>query len=409
MKQDTLSRKQEIGGLYGYRVIMSLIVANYHIWQQGWLTQGFHLFGKWISYDYITRTGYMMVDGLILLSGFLMFLPHARCMLDGSQPPKTIPFYIKRLARIVPSNLVAVLAALFFFALPQNLYHSPQVMWKDLISHLTFTQTFFFQPYQATHLNGVLWTLCIEMQLYLMFPLIAGCARKKPGLTLGAMAALGWLYRAIVYFKVPDTGMYINQTPAFLDVYALGMLGAMIYVRLRRWLDDHQDWRKWLVHGGAVLVLAFGLVFVSAVLKNQSRMASNGGLSALRLGQLSHRLSLTSGLMCCILGLAFLPRPLEWLFGNRLMKFLAEISFNFYIWHQILAVQMASHWFGYDALHSTPGLQKAFTLLCFAVALVVAMAATYGVEKPAAELIQKWMKQWERKKNDERPQTDNPQ
>ena len=128
MKQDTLSRKQEIGGLYGYRVIMSLIVANYHIWQQGWLTQGFHLFGKWISYDYITRTGYMMVDGLILLSGFLMFLPHARCMLDGSQPPKTIPFYIKRLARIVPSNLVAVLAAAFIATSP---------MFKGLIEVLS--------------------------------------------------------------------------------------------------------------------------------------------------------------------------------------------------------------------------------------------------------------------------------
>lgn len=408
MKQNSVSQKDAIGGLYGYRVIMSLIVANYHIWQQSWLAQGFTLFGKWVSFDYITRTGYMMVDGLILLSGFLLFLPYARFMQGEGEMPAVVPFYVKRLARIVPSYLLAVLAALFLIALPQQLYYSPKVLWKDLLSHLTFTQTFFYQPYQATHLNGVLWTVCIEMQLYLLFPLLARCAVKKPGFTLGLMAAAGWLYRAVVYFRVENTAMYINQTPAFLDVFALGMLGAMAYVYVRKWMGEEKDRKRWIVYLAAVVFLIVGIVVVSDVLKAQSRTATEGGLAALRLGQLSNRLPLAAGLMGCILGLAFLPRALEWLFSNRLMRFLAEISFNFYIWHQILAVQFLQRWFGFDRLHQSPELQKGFTLLCYAVALLVAMAVTYGVEKPAAALVQKWMKQWERKKQNERPQIEHP-
>lgn len=409
MNQQALSQKQEISGLYGYRVIMCLIVANFHIWQQGWLQQGVRLFGKWISFDYITRTGYMMVDGLILLSGFLLFLPYARCMVEGSKLPGTGSFYFKRLVRIVPSYVLAVLAALFFIALPQRLFSQPQMMWKELLSHLTLTQTFF---YQSSNLNGVLWTVCIEMQFYLLFPLLAKCARRSLGLTLGGMALAAWLYRALIYFHVQNTGMYINQMPAFLDVFALGMMGAMVYTRLRKRMDDYAGWALRILKGFAVVFLVVSVLVVLSVLKMQVR-AANSGIEALRLGQLQYRLPLTMGLLGCILGLAFLPRPLEWLFGNRLMRFLAGISYNFYIWHQIFAVQIASRWFGYDALHSTPGLQKAYTLLCFSVAMLMAMVVTYGVERPAARFLQNWLanrtKRMEKENEHERPQTDDPQ
>ena len=60
--------RREIGALYGFRVLMTLLVANFHIWQQSWLPQTVVLLGKRISFDYITRTGYIFVDGLILLS-----------------------------------------------------------------------------------------------------------------------------------------------------------------------------------------------------------------------------------------------------------------------------------------------------------------------------------------------------
>ena len=221
--RENANARREIGALYGFRVLMTLLVANFHIWQQSWLPQTVTLLGSRISFDYITRTGYIFVDGLILLSGFLLFLPHAGCRREGTKPPSVLAFYRNRLWRILPSYLLAVLAAYFLFALPQGSYASEGARRLDLWSHLTLTQTFFLQPYDGTPLNGVLWTVCIEMQFYLLFPLLARWTRKKPGLTLGLMMAAGWLYRAFIYYKVEDTAMYINQLLAFLDVYALGM------------------------------------------------------------------------------------------------------------------------------------------------------------------------------------------
>ena len=94
-------------------------------------------------------------------------------------------------------------------------------------------------------------------------------------------------------------------------------------------------------------------------------------------------------LLTCMLAAAHMPRALQWLLGNRLMRFLSAISFNLYIWHQFLAVEMARSWFP-DTLHSDTDLQRAYTLLCLSVAVVAAMLATFGLEQPVTKLAKTW-------------------
>ena len=107
----TSPRKLEIGVLYGFRALMVLAVVNYHIWQQSWLSQRVSLLGLSTDFDFFTRSSYLFVDGMILLSGFLLYLPYARQTLEGTPVPKTGRFYLNRLLRIVPSYLAAVLLA----------------------------------------------------------------------------------------------------------------------------------------------------------------------------------------------------------------------------------------------------------------------------------------------------------
>ena len=393
------TNKQEIGVLYGFRALMVLFVANYHIWQQGWLAQRVTVLGVSWSFDYITRSGYLFVDGMLLLSAFLLFLPYARQLAEGTPVPDLRTFYVNRIARIVPSYLFSVLALLFLAALPEGLYPSAQAAWTDVLAHLTFTFPFSKATYLYTPLNVALWTVAVEMQFYLVFPLLARAARRRPALTLGCMAAAGWLYRLIVYFRCPDTSVLINQMPAFLDVYALGFAGAMVYVRLRRATGAA---RRWLA-GGATALFVPLLLALSAILFAQSRQ-SGVSQEALRLSQLALRLPLALvllGLMlCCILW----PRPLQKLLDNRLMRFLSAISFNLYIWHQVLASRMAARLFP-PTLHTDPQLQTIFTLLCYSLSLVVAMLCTYGLERPAARLIKNAFARYGRKQPHERPQT----
>lgn len=382
-------QKWDIGVLHGFRAIMVLLVANFHIWQQGWLWQTFHIGPLTLELDFLTRSSYIFVDGMILLSAFLLFLPYARSMEEDHPLPAPADFYLTRLFRIVPSYVIAVLLMLLCVALPQQLYRNPGTLHLDLWSHLTFTHTFFRQPYQHTNLNGVLWTVVIEMQMYLLFPLIGRMAKKQPAWTLIVMTALGWGYRAVVYYRVKDTAMLINQLPAFLDVYAIGMLGAIVYCRLRKLLGDPDGRQSPLIRTAGLLMFAAGILLVLSVARMQST-AGVKSLEELRLGQLRHRLPLTLSLMVCMLGAMFMPGAFRWLLSNRLMRFLAGISYNFYIWHQVLSVQMRLHWMpeGFPQTAERP-IQWAFTVLCYAVAILVAMAFTYGWEQPCAKWLRK--------------------
>jgi len=81
---------------------------------------------------------------------------------------------------------------------------------------------------------------------------------------------------------------------------------------------------------------------------------------------------------------------LQKLLDNRLLRFISAISYNLYIWHQVLAVQMRQAFFpDADAFRQSLPQQWAFTLLCYSVAILAAMLATFGVEQPIARLTQK--------------------
>ena len=178
--------KARIPELDGLRVLMIFIVSWYHIWQQSWLRP---YIGNY-SLDYLVRSGYVWVDGTILLSCFLLFLPWARAMADKTPAPETKDFYYRRFRRIVPGYYFITLVTFFAVALPWNLYSSPQYLVKDLATHLTFTFTFFYDTYVATPLGAAGWTLAILVQGYLLFPLIARGIMKKPAVTVSVMLVL---------------------------------------------------------------------------------------------------------------------------------------------------------------------------------------------------------------------------
>ena len=58
-----------------FRVLAIGMVAAFHFWQQTWIGGG--------KLDYLLRTGCAWVDGMILLSAFCLYLPHALDAAEG--------------------------------------------------------------------------------------------------------------------------------------------------------------------------------------------------------------------------------------------------------------------------------------------------------------------------------------
>ena len=167
--------------LDGLRVLMIFLVSWYHIWQQSWLTP---MPGGY-SLDYLLRSGYVWVDGTVLMSAFLLYRPYAAARLRGAPLPAVGDFYCRRARRILPGYYTVLALTFFGVCLPWKLYHSPQFMVKDVATHLTFTFPFFQDTCIQTPLGAACWTLAIEVQAYLLFPWMARASLKHPGRACG--------------------------------------------------------------------------------------------------------------------------------------------------------------------------------------------------------------------------------
>lgn len=381
---------QTIGVLYGFRALMVLLVCNFHIWQQSWFRQGFTLFGQWVSTDYITRSSYLFVDGMILLSGFLLFLPYARAMQGGDPAPRIRDFFRNRALRILPTYLVAI-AIMLLIANNDAAYSSADKRAIDVATHLTFTFNFNYDTWLLTPLGTALWTVCVEVQLYLLFPLLCFFVKRKPALTLSLMAVIGIGFRLAVGLRYHAEPLLINQTPAFFDVFALGFVGAMAYSALEK-----QDWMKAKANQ-ALLVAIFALtVWLILLMLREQSQTSVIGQEELRRGQLLLRLPFAATILMSMLSASFMLRPFQWLLSNRLMRFLSTISYGLYVCHQPIAARLAKYTFP-SSLHGDRNLQIAFTLLCFSLSIVLSMLTTFGVEKPTVSLANTLRKRFGRK------------
>ena len=385
---DTRKRIPELEGL---RVLMIFIVSWYHIWQQSWLRP---VIGNY-SLDYLVRSGYVWVDGTVLLSAFLLFLPYARAMRTGGTVPDTGDFYFRRVKRIVPAFYFITLVTLFAIAIPWQLYSTPQYLVKDVATHLTFTFNFFPDTYLVTPLGAASWTLAVEVQAYLLFPLIARCAMKKPAVTAAVLCLVGFGFRAWCIWALSDYSMVVNQLLNFLDVYALGILSAIAFVRLSEKAEQSEEAPKKkgrLIRQTIATVLFIGIfIGLLQLLRFQARSQDYVRLQ-------ERQMMLRPAFALCFAGLVltapFSLLPLRRLLGNPVTKFLAGISMNYYLIHQTVTVHLRR--IGWPpSVSDTPNQvseqpwQSQYTFAVFGISLALAILVTYAIEKPAAKLLTK--------------------
>ena len=373
--------KDRLSAPDGVRVLAIGLVMWFHIWQQSWLSPVLNIGGLSLDFTAAARTGYIMVDIMLLLSGYLLFLPIAR---GGTLRVKE--YYAKRAVRILPSYYLSVLVMLFIFALPNHEYRTAGAMWKDLITHLTFTHTFFQDTYAGTHLNVVLWTLAVEVQFYLIFPLVSRAFKARPLTCYAVMTAFSVLFRALFVAKRADLDLWINQLPTMLDVYANGMLAAYITAEL----EKREDTRLTMAFFTALTALC--LFGIWKIMQNQ--YLDSFPLETRKLGQLSRRFELSAYgavlLISCERSFLYIRR----LFGNPVTRFLSLISFNAYIWHQVLSVKL-KEWKIPNYTAQSPNQagetpwQIHYTLLCFALSILLATLITYLFERPMTQKLTK--------------------
>ena len=288
------------------------------------------------------------VPFFFLLSGFI--LAHVYPSLDGWQARKQ--FLLARFARVYPLHLATMM--LVVLALPE-FARSPLNDPVLIITNLTLTQSWSWEPNIYFAYNSPAWSISVEMFLYACFPLLILRWRYTWWLCLPAAAFLN-VYASDLW---PQYAQARPLPLRHLFLFAMGISTASLY----RWLEPRAHWGRL---AGTVLELAAGAVlfYCDAILPYPYHEAGAA-------------LGYASVVLVMALGRGWISQVFAW----RPIVVLGEASFALYMLHQIVLRWMLVH--GFHASWD-PGT---FFITYVGISLAGSYALWRYIECPARRLI----------------------
>jgi peptidoglycan/LPS O-acetylase OafA/YrhL len=253
--------------LDGLRALAAFYVVLFHA------ALGFprgELEGAWRILRRLLAFGHEAVAVFIVLSGYCLMLPVVNG--GGDRLPRSVSSFIGRRAfRILPPYYVTVALCLLLIAVVPELGQPgsgtiwddslPGLEWGAVVSHLVLLHN--WVPRWAFQIDGPLWSVATEWQIYFFFPLLLLPLWRRSGAVacIAAAAAVG--YAPLLFARAPANA----AIPWYLALFALGMVAAAIVHSqrpLERALKSRVNWRVVslaLWAGCAVFGLGFGAVF----------------------------------------------------------------------------------------------------------------------------------------------------
>ena len=142
-----------------------------------------------------------------------------------------------------------------------------------------------------------------------------------------------------------------------------------------------------------ILCSALSVAVLAMIWQVVRRQAGNPEVLSIRLGQMNNRLSMGMLGALFLIASANAGLVLRRILGNPLTKFFSAVSFQFYIWHQTIAVWLVTYRvipseYEYPNYDGDMVWQMRYTIAAFAISLVAAAALTYGFERPIARRLQ---------------------
>ena len=310
----------------------------------------------------ITSVGWIGVELFFVISGFLI----TGILLDTrDRPARWRNFFARRVLRIFPLYYGVLIA---LFVIIPRIWSHPDVArvqadqgwyWGYAVNFLELLRHGTWQPLSTGHF----WSLAIEEQFYLAWPLVVwACrpqtlARVAAGVMVAGLAGRLWLAVADP-FQTSWAGYLF--TPTHLDGL---MVGALLAVALRseRGLEQWRAWAPRVLWWGSTAFVVFGVL--RGGLRADDPVISVAGQPLL------------AGVFGALLVAALHPGGVARVFEHPALRWVGKYSYGLYVFH--LPVIGALLWRDLVPLKGGVGSRLLGVLLIAAVAAVVSCAVAW--------------------------------
>ncbi len=328
---DIAAPNDHLPGINGLRALAALSVFAAHA--QSWLFRG----------------GWFGVDIFFVISGFVI----TRSLVREHEATGTIHlagFYMRRAVRLMPA-LIAMVLAVWLWR-PTAFVGQWEVL-PALLYYANWTRAFTDFPRLLAHT----WTLAVEEQFYLTWPLLLLALlslRLNPLRAVLVLALASALWRAWLFTQGHGENELFNRFDTHCDALFIGTALALCSTEQLRQLARlfslaaiflivclrFSEWdQRWMYHGGFTLIALASAIVIARVVTMPASMP---------------------------------VRMLEW----PPLRSLGIISYGFYLWH-------------FPIINALPAMPLR-TPTGFVLTLAAAMLSWYLIERPAKRLLPHW-------------------
>lgn len=281
----------------------------------------------------------------IVLSGFVLMLPVVKYngLRNGVKE-----FFFRRAKRILPPYYVALIVSIPISSLALHTYFTKgNVLMHFLLLHNMKTE------WNMT-INGVMWSVATEWQIYFVFALILVPIWRKFGLTASVISAFA--IGLIPHYLLPVSHNLDWAHPWFLGLFALGMVAAVAYRRRTNYFPNPYT------------VLLFTAVCIVSVCFWSAQSGMQTSQWTWLIETLIGVATAVSILACCQPNAV---KPIVNFLQHPALLKLGAFSYSLYLFHQPILSLFA------QILRRLPISFNTFMILMVTVSIPVSMAISY--------------------------------
>lgn len=323
------------------------------------------------------------VSIFFVLSGFILAYSYPKL----SNLQEVGRFLLARFARLWPLHITAIILLVFLIPMDKAGYMVRNHQYAMVVLNLLLLQSWTLLKNMSLSLNGVAWSISVEIFFYLAFPLLLW--RWRQNWPLKIILALAFLVMCIV------TGNHLNLTsddnyPGFslfgliytnplarIFEFTMGIATYFLFVRLKPLAEDLRLIEATFLEAVTV-VLAVASMWLTPILAYQPGVLKVVGMAGGRWICGSGTFLLFSLL---ILTIAFQRGLISRFLAHPVMVLLGEISFAVYLTHTIV-LQVFSNYTSVLLDYPTLGL-----IAYWATVLLLAYLLFSIIEQPCRRAI----------------------